>query len=127
PWYVETKSPNPKHVIIVIDNSGSMVTDYNDKALIEYAKESTITVLNTLNPNDKVSVITFSDDVTLPPGTDGRGCFRTNLAQATPLNIDHFETFVNSVPTAGGTKYKEALNTAFDLLNASRPTDDEKR
>ena len=49
PWYVETATPIPKHVVIVIDKSGSMGT-----SLMKIAKDAAKTVLDTLNPRDKV-------------------------------------------------------------------------
>ena len=50
PWYVETATPEPKDVVLVIDTSGSMIT-----ALMNVAKEAAKTVLNTMNPRDRVS------------------------------------------------------------------------
>ena len=50
PWYVETATPIPKHVVIVIDRSGSM----GESNLIRIAKDASKTVLDTLNPRDKV-------------------------------------------------------------------------
>ncbi len=50
PWYVETATPEPKDVILVIDTSGSMGTTF-----MKIAKEAAKTVLNTMNPRDRVS------------------------------------------------------------------------
>ena len=50
PWYVETATPEPKDVVLVIDTSGSMLS-----ALMNVAKEAAKTVLNTMNPRDRVS------------------------------------------------------------------------
>ena len=49
PWYVETATPEPKDVVLVIDTSGSMTT-----ALMNVAKEAAKTVLSTMNPRDRV-------------------------------------------------------------------------
>lgn len=49
PWYVETATPEPKDVVLVIDTSGSMTT-----ALMNVAREAAKTVLNTMNPRDRV-------------------------------------------------------------------------
>lgn len=59
PWYVETATPEPKDVVLVIDRSGSMVT-----ALMDVAKEAAKTVLSTMNPRDRVSTsktVSFTD------------------------------------------------------------------
>ena len=49
PFYVETATPEAKDVVLVIDTSNSMVGDKFDKA-----KEAANTVLDTMNPKDKV-------------------------------------------------------------------------
>ena len=49
PFYVETATLEAKDVVLVIDTSRSMVGDKIDKA-----KEAANTVLDTLNPKDKV-------------------------------------------------------------------------
>ena len=51
PWYVETVTPEPKDVVLVIDTSGSM-----RNTLLDVAKEAATTVLSTMNPRDRVSV-----------------------------------------------------------------------
>ena len=50
PWYVETATPVPKYVVIVIDKSGSM--SFGNR--ISVAKDAAKTVLNTMNPRDEV-------------------------------------------------------------------------
>ena len=56
PWYVETATPAPKDLVLVIDTSGSM--EKNNRMFI--AREAAKTVVNTLNPNDRVSEKTGS-------------------------------------------------------------------
>ena len=51
PFYVETATPEPKDVVLVIDISGSMRGDQ-----IIVAKEAAKTVLSTMNPRDRVSI-----------------------------------------------------------------------
>ena len=51
PFYVETATPEPKDVVLVIDTSGSM---HGNRILV--AKEAAKTVLNTMNPRDRVSI-----------------------------------------------------------------------
>ncbi len=52
PFYVETATPEAKDVVLVIDISSSMIGDK-----LSNAKEAAKTVLDTLNPKDKVSAI----------------------------------------------------------------------
>ena len=50
PWYVTTATPSPKNIVILLDSSTSM-GDHNN---LDAAKDTAKTVLNTLNPQDKV-------------------------------------------------------------------------
>jgi Mg-chelatase subunit ChlD len=52
---VEAATPEAKDVVIVIDTSGSMGNLYGSQTLISIAKEAANTVIDTLNPNDRVS------------------------------------------------------------------------
>ena len=51
PFYVETATPKPKDVVLVIDKSGSMVG-----SRIRLAKEAAKTFLSTMNPRDRVGI-----------------------------------------------------------------------
>ena len=53
PFYVETATPEPKDVVLVIDHSGSM----GAQARMSAAKEAAKTVLKTMNPRDRVSFL----------------------------------------------------------------------
>ena len=52
PFYVETATPEPKDVVLVIDTSGSM---HGDRIVV--AKAAAKTVLSTMNPRDRVSKV----------------------------------------------------------------------
>jgi len=52
PFYVETATPEPKDVVLVIDTSGSMSGNQ-----IVVAKAAAKTVLSTMNPRDRVSKV----------------------------------------------------------------------
>ena len=54
PWYVETSSPIPKDVVLVIDKSLSMTDTYDQVSLLSIAKRAAISVIETLNPRDRV-------------------------------------------------------------------------
>lgn len=55
PFYVETATPEPKDVVLVIDRSGSM-----SGTRLKLAKEAAKTVLRTMNPRDRVGTQFFS-------------------------------------------------------------------
>ncbi|XP_033111396.1 VWFA and cache domain-containing protein 1-like [Anneissia japonica] len=115
PWYVEAATPMPKDVVIVIDRSGSMVTTHKGRTLMNIAKEAAITVLKSMNQNDRVGFVAFSDKASTPEG----GCHSQRLAQASALNTLDLEDEINNISPAGSTYYSHALNAAFDLIKNS--------
>ncbi|XP_077862056.1 VWFA and cache domain-containing protein 1-like [Saccoglossus kowalevskii] len=131
PWYVETATPEPKNVVIVMDASGSMQRAFphceQQGTLMHIAKSASIDVLRTMNPIDKVGVIAFSDGVRVPSGDDETSdCYGYQLASATPLNINYLiSDFVNTISDNGDTHYITAFEKAFDLLEASQPVEGE--
>nr|XP_006815782.1 PREDICTED: VWFA and cache domain-containing protein 1-like [Saccoglossus kowalevskii] len=123
PWYVEAATPEPKNVVIVIDTSGSMANLHSGKSLINIAIDAAITVLDTMNPNDKVGVIAFSDELKLPPKIGDASCYANELALATTINIQNLKQFVLSLVARGGTHYGKAFDAAFNLLKESYTLD----
>ena len=57
PWYVETSTSQLKDLVIIIDQSGSMSDNHRGKSLMHIARKAVTTVINTLNPNDRVGSI----------------------------------------------------------------------
>lgn len=64
PFYVQANVPEPKDVVLVIDKSGSMNkrltgsgTGYT--TLMNTAKDAAKTVVSTLNPHDRVSIVAY--------------------------------------------------------------------
>ncbi|XP_068693104.1 VWFA and cache domain-containing protein 1-like [Montipora foliosa] len=119
PFYVETATPEPKDVVLVIDTSGSM----SDGDRIDVAKAAAKTVLSTMNPRDRIALVKFSSEAETPTGynNDGRDCHSKRLADATPINIKYLKDFVDILLARGGTDYSKAFTLAFDLLKGSSP------
>jgi len=116
PWYVETAIPEPNDVVLVIDTSGSMSGNR-----IEVAKDAAVTVLKTLNPRDRIGVVSFSNTVETPGSSsdDGKSCYSEGLADATPINLEYLQDYVKSLYANGGTQYGNTFIRAFDLLKGS--------
>jgi Ca-activated chloride channel family protein len=94
-----------KDMTIVIDHSGSMMTD--DK--MEHAKRAAIEMVNTLGPKDHVNVISFSDEVD--------PLFKSPQAM-TRDNRDQALTFIERLQPTGGTDIALALKTAVAAQTA---------
>jgi len=56
PFYVAAATPASKDVIVIIDRSGSMTNTHHGKTLLQIAKEAATSVVETLNPNDRVKL-----------------------------------------------------------------------
>ncbi|KAK3088398.1 hypothetical protein FSP39_018681 [Pinctada imbricata] len=133
-YYVATASPVPKDVVIMFEASSAMTQksfensdpSTPDKPLIQLAKESSTTVLNTLGSLDRVGVIAFNGDVTTPLSQDG--CYRQTLAKATRNNINKLKGFINNKGVNGDSDYNKAFAAAFQFFNESeRSLQGEKR
>ena len=82
PWYVKAAG-EPKDIVIVIDSSGSML-EYDR---MKYARKAAKQVLKTLNDDDRVAVISFSDVVHFP--TTGPSNCRVDLNICSDGPLDH--------------------------------------
>ncbi|KAL9960915.1 hypothetical protein ACROYT_G034423 [Oculina patagonica] len=117
PFYVETATPEPKDVVLVIDRSGSM----REEGRIKVAREAAKTLLSTMNPRDRIGLVKFSTFAETPTGhrNDGRDCHSKRLAVATPTNIKYLKKYADAITAYGETFYSKALTRAFDLLKGS--------
>jgi len=55
PWYVHAAS-YPKDLVIMIDKSPSMAQPFGEKTRLHYAIRAVLSVIDTLNPQDHVSI-----------------------------------------------------------------------
>ncbi|CAK8690074.1 unnamed protein product [Clavelina lepadiformis] len=139
PWYVQASSPKPKDVVIVLDQSGSMMT-YNR---MDVAKKAATTVLHGLSPDDRTSVITFSDQPhVLGPSASTHSrvcnlqnvrdhidtsCYQDVMASATSINIRHLVEEIKNIVPHGQTFYGKALSLAFKFLEEAFHRDIKRR
>ncbi|MFN8371607.1 MAG: VIT and VWA domain-containing protein [Anaerolineae bacterium] len=106
PLSVDAAQVQPKDVIIVLDQSGSM-----EGEKWEQAREAAVYVLEHLNPADHFNVILFSTGWRL----------YANELQSSEMASDAAQ-WVRSQEANGGTDINGALTTALQMADAERPT-----
>ncbi len=95
-----TQAPQPREIVFVIDNSGSM-----GGASIRQARASLDYALSRLAPSDRFNVIRFDDSMTK--------LFEDSVP-ATPRNVADARHYVENLDAAGGTEMLPPLNAALD-------------
>lgn len=93
----------PKHVVFVLDRTGSM-----QGKKIEQARKSLLFCLDGLNPKDRFDVITFNEspDVLFP-----------GLVPVNADNLAKARRFVENIEASGGTNINDALKSALSLFS----------
>ncbi|XP_049798868.1 inter-alpha-trypsin inhibitor heavy chain H4-like [Schistocerca nitens] len=105
----------PKHVIFVLDTSGSM---WGTK--ISQLKDAMSVILDDLSEKDYFSIIQFNTDVEewSPHQQDSVGLRpECSTFKATSLNIQLAKDYVKSMEATGGTNIYEALRKALQLAS----------
>lgn len=92
----------PKHIVFVLDRTGSM-----QGKKIEQARKSLLHCLNSLNAKDRFDVITFNEspDILTP-----------SLVIANDANVSKAKRFVENIEASGGTNIDDALKAATGLF-----------
>ncbi|VDI38004.1 Hypothetical predicted protein, partial [Mytilus galloprovincialis] len=122
--FAATASPKDKDVVILIDSSSSMkqISGVTSKSKMIIAKEAARTVIETLNPNDRVAVISFSSGVTVPTGDPNHDCYKDTMSFASKTNIDKLQEFVSlyiQESNTGNTNFENVLIKAFTYLGST--------
>lgn len=109
-YEIADRSYVPKDVIFVIDVSGSMGGEK-----IEQAREALRYCVNTLKPQDRFEIISFSSSVQN---------FQGSLKNAGKDEIQNALYFIDNLSAVGGTNIDAALKQALQLKDArdDRPT-----
>lgn len=120
-------APLNKHVVFVLDTSGSMM----DRKIVQL-REAMQTILSELNPGDYFSIVEFESSVTVhalkeadgePPKRQysyfdyDRESTLVPPSQATPENIAKAKLIVSWLQASGGTNIAKALDVAVELIN----------
>lgn len=105
PWFIEAVTCT-KHVVILMDNSGSMTGMRNT-----IAKLVVNSLLTTFGNNDFISVLRFSwkAESVLP-------CYKDMLVQATPETLKNFQEAVSEVKPEGNASFPNAFTYSLKLL-----------
>lgn len=93
------KTPAPKEIIFVMDQSGSQ-----SGFPLAKSKELTTKLIDTLNPDDTFNVISFSNE--------SRALWSDSMPN-TPRYRDQAKTYVASLQANGGTELLKAVNAAL--------------
>ncbi|XP_072935766.1 inter-alpha-trypsin inhibitor heavy chain H4-like isoform X2 [Epargyreus clarus] len=121
--------PLPKHVVFVLDTSGSMMG-----RKVEQLREAIQTILTKLNPGDSFNIIEFNSHVKVhdlseadkPETSTSRYYYYDRTAEAptlvppspaTPENIAKAKIIVSRLDAGGGTNIASALDVAVDVIN----------
>ena len=98
----------PKQVVFVLDRTGSMQGEK-----IKQARKSLLYCLDSLRPEDRFGLITFSESPDL---------FTPKMLPATDANVKRAKAFVADIEAAGGTNIDAALKSALDLMKTEDGT-----
>ena len=99
----ENLSPMAKHVVFVLDTSGSM-----EGKKLQQLKEAMKSILEELREQDFFSILQFSDDVTE---------WRPSKAAANKVNVDEAKTHIEALQAGGGTNIHGGLRKALSRLH----------
>ncbi|XKL59236.1 hypothetical protein PGB90_000252 [Kerria lacca] len=110
PWYIEAAT-DPKDVVILVDNSGSMMGQKR-----KIARHTVNTILETLGPNDFVNIFEFAQNV-----SPVVSCFSKGLVQANLVTIRQLKNGVEKMnKSASLANFSRALTEAFEVLESHR-------
>ena len=103
----------PKHVIFVLDISGSM---YGEK--LQQTKDAMVTILDDLTDKDHFNILSFSDDVThwVPDGEKNLEAPHSLTHKGTKELRDEALRYVLKLNTLGGTNIHAAMMEALKLV-----------
>ncbi|CAH2235924.1 jg24471 [Pararge aegeria aegeria] len=117
--------PLSKHVVFVLDTSGSMVGNK-----IEQLRKAMIAILSDLNPSDYFSIVEFNSGVKVHELKEAKKAltpYYTNPdapvdivppALASPDNIASAKIIVNRLIAEGGTNIYKALDVAINIVQS---------
>jgi von Willebrand factor type A domain len=111
PWFADAAA-GPKDMMILLDRSGSMLTN----GRLQAAKKAIDTVIETLTPRDFVNVVAFADRKNTKSVLD---CSPDRLVPATSYVLSRLRSSVVRLDADGDTDFTGAFEVALDIMNKS--------
>ncbi|XP_071960155.1 voltage-dependent calcium channel subunit alpha-2/delta-3-like isoform X2 [Antedon mediterranea] len=113
PWYISAAT-SPKDIVILIDKSGSMLG-----ILLEIAKHTARTIIDTLGDDDFFNVLAFNDTTSYT-----EPCFENEgmLVQANADNRKILKDSLDNLKAGGLAEFGIGLKDAFELLDKYKET-----
>ncbi len=125
-YFVHYFSPDdldtlPKHVVFVLDVSGSM---YGTK--LDQTKDAMVTVLDDMSDKDFFNIITFSDDVYhwTPQEEREKEAPHNVTFRGTEKNREEALTYALQLNTIGGTNINDGMVAALNLVKAVKQSEE---
>lgn len=104
--------PMPKHVVFVLDTSGSM-----KHRKMRQTISAMVTILGEMRDQDYITIVSFATNVTVWED------MTSNIVQSTPTNIAKAVKYVESLEAAGETNINDALLQAFEILSSVKQSE----
>jgi uncharacterized protein YegL len=108
PWYIGAVT-GAKDAVIIMDRSGSM-----EGAPLENTKTAMKSVLKTLGPKDRFTVLSFSANI---------DDWDNTLQIASPSNINDASSYIDDQTWGGGTNINSALLEGLEILDEHGSSD----
>ena len=99
--------PMPKHVVFVLDTSGSM-----KHRKMKQTISAMVTILGDMRSQDYLTIVSFSSNVTV------WNTMNTNILVSSPANISRAIKYVESLEAGGETNINDALLKAMEILSS---------
>ena len=99
--------PMPKHVVFVLDTSGSM-----KHRKMKQTISAMVTILGEMRSQDYLTIVSFSSNVTV------WNTMNTNILESSPANISRAIKYVESLEAGGETNINDALLKAMEILSS---------
>ena len=107
--------PMPKHVVFVLDTSGSM-----KHRKMKQTISAMVTILGEMRSQDYLTIVSFSSNVTV------WNTMNTNILESSPVNISRAIKYVESLEAGGETNINDALLKAMEILSSVKQSGEMK-